>query len=280
VHALLGRDMAEVRLFLDRLERYAASVANRPAASPELQRALAAIAGDAPVRERYLRFMRATDDALRVRMIDVAGDLGWLSDGERLAELEQVVTGRYARAVLTAADVDFVCRLNREHVLDGARARLRSADVDDDVGHAAIRACLGDASPRERLLQALTSTRDADVQIAQDYLEYYPIADVNELRDVASGITQMSDASAQVRALAALADHRVSDPEALSDLARLFPVAKSIDVQRAIAGVLIRADYATMAAPELARTLREHRFKSDHGRDLIDVLISRLDAAA
>src|SRR6185312_3993785 len=30
VHALLRRDMVEVRLFLDRLERYAASVANRP----------------------------------------------------------------------------------------------------------------------------------------------------------------------------------------------------------------------------------------------------------
>jgi len=33
-------------------------------------------------------------------------------------------------------------------------------------------------------------------------------------------------------------------------------------------------------APELARTLREHRFKSRDGRDLIDVLIRRLEAAA
>jgi hypothetical protein len=103
---------------------------------------------------------------------------------------------------------------------------------------------------------------------------------VSELRDVADAIARMSDVSAQVRALDTLADHRVTDPQALGELARLFPVARTIDVQRAIAGVLIRSDYEAMDVPELARTLREHRFKSRDGRDLIDVLIRRLEAAA
>ena len=68
--------------------------------------------------------------------------------------------------------------------------------------------------------------------------------------------------------------------ETLEEIARLFPVAKSISVQRAIAGVLIRSDYHSMATPELVRTLREHRLKSPDGRDLIDVLINRLQTAS
>lgn len=278
VHALLGRDMAEVRLFLDRLERYAASLANVREATPELIDELQAIATDRPARERYLAFVRATDEApLRLRMIDLARDLGWLSPDARIAELEHMIAARYAHPLLTAADVDFVCRLNANRALDGARATLPGAT---DAGHAGVLACLGDKDQRERLLQALTSPQDADVQIAQSYLQYRPISDVSELRNVADAIARMSDVSAQVRALDTLADHRVTDPQALGELARLFPVARTIDVQRAIAGVLIRSDYEAMDTPELARTLREHRFKSRDGRDLIDVLIRRLEAAA
>jgi hypothetical protein len=279
VHALLGRDMAEVRLFLDRLERYALAIEKNPEPSADLKQALDAIATDAPIRSRYLQFMRASDDAsLRVRMIDLALHFGWLSPEERLAELGSVIAARYARPVLTAADVDFVCRLNRDHALDGSRILLH--DANGDAGHAAVLACLGDTGQRRHLLQALTSGRDGDVEVAQDYLQYYPIADVGELRDVASGIAQMTDTGAQVRALDTLADHRVSDPQALSELAHLFPATKSIDVQRAIAGVLIRSDYPGIATSGLVRTLREYRLKSHQGRDLIDVLIGRLEDAA
>ncbi len=47
-------------------------------------------------------------------------------------------------------------------------------------------------------------------------------------------------------------------------------------VQNAIAGVLIRADYAAISRPELVRTLREHRRKGARGDDVIDALIRRL----
>jgi len=278
VHALLRRDMAEVRLFLDRLERYAAAVAQRDDDSPGLTSELAAIADDGTARDRFVAFMHATDDTtLSVRLIDLAQKLGWLSADERLAELGRVVSGRYAHPVLTAADVDFVCKLNASHALDHTRDGLGEAD---DVGHAAIRACLGDVAQRPRLLAALTSPGEADVQIAQVYLQYQPLADADEVRDVTSGIGRMSDAGAQVRALDALADHRVADREALENLARLFPLARTIDVQRAIAGVLIRADFEAIDTPQLVRTLREHRFRSRDGRDLIDVLIDRLGSPA
>jgi hypothetical protein len=224
--------------------------------------------------------MRASEDPeLRIRMIDVAANLGWLSSDDRRAELGRLIAERFAHATLTAADVDLACTLDKADALDDVRQRVRAASSVDDVGHAAMLACLGASDDRERLLQALTSPSEAEVQIAQVYLMHRPISDVAELRGVAAGITRMSDANAQVRALDTLADRRLSDPVALGDLARLFPVARSIDVQRAIAGVLIRSDYQSLATVELVRTLREHRFKSPSGRDLIDVLINRLEAA-
>jgi hypothetical protein len=284
VHALLDRDMAEVRLFLDRLERFTASLKPEDAHEPEVAGALAALAADAAARDRFLAFERASDQpALRVRMITVAERLGWLPGDARRAELMRLVGDVYARPVVTSADVDLVCTLGKEQQgrLGASLDAWRSApDGSADIGHAAIVACLGGSDERARVMEALTSPRDADVQIAQVYLRHHPIVDVDRLRGVALEIGQMTDAAAQARALDALAHQRLSDPATLEELARLFPVARSLGVQRAIAGVLLRADYAALDAPDLARTLREHRLKSPNGRDLIDVLITRLQAAS
>jgi hypothetical protein len=114
------------------------------------------------------------------------------------------------------------------------------------------------------------------VQIAQVYLRHHPVDDVGQLRGLATGIVGMTDTAAQVRALDALAHHRLADRQTLETLTRLFPVARTLDVQRAIAGILIRADFDLIASPELVRTLRDNRLKSPDGRDLIDVLIHRL----
>ena len=63
------------------------------------------------------------------------------------------------------------------------------------------------------------------------------------------------------------------------ELTRLFPRAKSIGVQRAIAGILIRSDYRAIANPTLVSALRQHRFKSASGEDVIDVLIRRMQTS-
>jgi hypothetical protein len=128
------------------------------------------------------------------------------------------------------------------------------------------------------MLLALTSPNDEEVQIAQVYLRHQPIADVNELRLVTSGIARMTGSNAQVHALDTLADQHLSDPESLEELARLFPLAESVGVQTAIAGVLIRADYKPIATRELVQTLQQHRLRAANGADLIDVLIRRLQA--
>jgi hypothetical protein len=70
----------------------------------------------------------------------------------------------------------------------------------------------------------------------------------------------------------------LSDPASLDALARLFPAAQTANVQLAIAGILIRADFTSLARPEFVQTLREHRRESPPGNDVIDALIRRLEA--
>ena len=277
VHRLLGRDMAEVRLFLDRIERYVASLPHSDDAPAGLARALRDIADDAAARARYLRFMRALGDpSLQMRMIDVAEGLGWLSPAARVDELERLIVARYGDPGITAGDVDFVCRLNDAHALDGARGRLSADPAVDDTGHAAMLACLGAPGARPQVLQALTGERVADAQIAQVYLRYRPIRDVHELRQMTSSLLRTADVGVQLRGLDTLSGQQVTDADALSDLAQLFQATRSVDVQRAIAGVLLRTDYDTLDASRLLAMVREYRLTAGTSRDVIDVLIEQL----
>jgi hypothetical protein len=281
VHQLLNREMAEVRMFLDRIERYTASLSETELESPAVARALDEIARDETARTRYLDFARDADQPeIRARMVELAQHLGWLSPGQKRAELMRMISDELARNVVSPADVDLVCTLNNNHELDPELDRLQlSASQADKIPHAAVLACLGSVEARARVLGALTSANDEEVQIAQIYLRHQPIVDVNELRVLASGIAHMNGSNAQVRALDTLADQHLSDPESLEELTRLFPFAKSVDVQRAIAGILIRSDFQAIVTPELVRTVRESRLKSSNGADLIDVLIRRLQAS-
>lgn len=278
VQGLLGRDMAEVRLFLDPIEKYAAALTEADRRQPAVSRILAEIAGDVAAKARYLAFARDADEpAVRARMIALAARLGWLTPEEKLAELGRMIQDRIVRDGVGVADVDLVCTLNRNHALDAARASLAiPAVAQPEIGRDALLACLGSDAARARVIEALTSSRGHDVAIAQVYLRHHPIADLGELRGVAARIAGMSDAGGQIRALDTLAEHRVSDQQSLEALTRLFPVAKTVDVQRAIAGILIRSDFQAIAKPDLVRALREKRLKSPDGQDLIDVLIRRM----
>lgn len=281
VHALLDRDVTQVRMFLDPIEKYAASLTDADRRAPAVAAAFAGIAADSAAKERWLAFARLADEpAVRARMIAVAAKLDWLSPSAADSERALLFHDLFARNAVGAADVDLACTLNRDHALDSALARFRSdAGKATDVGHAAILACAGGRVAHRQVIEALTSAHDRDVALAQVYLRHHPIADVDELRAVALRIGRMSDVDAQVRALDTLASHRVSDRESLESLTRLFPVARNVNVQRAIAGILIRSDYEAIARPELVRALREKRLKSPDGQDLIDVLIRRMQAS-
>jgi hypothetical protein len=280
IHALLRRDMAEARLFLDHVEHALAALTDAERAAAPVAAELAAIARDAAARERYLAYVRHLADAeLRTRMIDDAAKLGWLDAAQRVAELSRMIEDRLHAVDVDARDVEVVCRLNAGRLLDAVRPAVAGGAVGNEVARSAILACLGGEDAHRAVLRALTSGKARDIAIAQVYLRHHPIVEAAELRGVALRIADMHDASAQALALDTLAANRVADVESLEALARLFPNAKSVGVQRAIAGILIRSDYQAIAKPELVRALREKRLKSPDGQDLIDILIRRMQAS-
>ncbi len=281
VHQLLGREVAEVRMFLDQIEKYAASLTDAERQVPAVAQALDEIAHDEAARTRYLDFVRDADQpAVRARMIVVAANLGWLSPAEKRSELMRMIGDQLARNAVSSAEVDLACALNKDHDLGQELQRLQLPQAEaNKVTHAAVLACLGTTEAHARVLRALASPNDDEVRIAQVYLHHRPIADAAELREVATEVARMNGSDAQVRALDTLARYHLSDRESLEELTRLFPRAKSINVQRAIAGILIRSDYQVIATPTLVKTLRESRLKSPDGADLIDALIRRLQTS-
>ena len=281
MHELLGRDMSQVRIVFDRVEKYIGGLDAATRNDPETHTALEHIANDRATRERYLHVTRATEDpALRVRMIALAKNLAWLTPAEERAELVHTIHDVLAVDSMGFGEVDLVCTLNKDGVLDRDFDRLQVAQRANRPAQAAALACLGSADAHARTLKALASAHETDVQIAQAYLRHRPITDEKELRTVALGIARMKGSGAQVRALEALARLHVSDAEILDELARLFATSTSLQVQRAIAEVFIRAGNAALAQHNLAEVVRRHRVKAPGGgEDLIDVLLRRLQGA-
>jgi hypothetical protein len=282
---LLGRDMPQVRVAFDRIEKFFGSLSAAQREEETTRAAGQALASDARTRSNYLAITRATQDpALRVRMIALARSIGWLTPAEHRAELVHSIHDVLTSDAMGFGEVDLVCTLNSDRTLDEALNRLQvvqpQAGGPQLVGampktaQAAALACLGSADGHARMLKAIASANDADVQIAQAYLRHRPVTEGRELREIAQGIVRMKGA-AQVRALETLARLHVTDREVLDELARLFRHSTSLQVQRAIAEVFIRAG-SPAADPAFAAVFRQHRIKSPTGEDLIDVLIRRL----
>lgn len=278
LHRMLEREPAEIRMLLDRIERYSESLGDEDRATPAVEKALAEIAADRVARARFLDFARAADEpAVRVRMLELARVLNWLTPEQKRTELVRMIVEELQANAADPAGVDRVCALGRDHALTEAfrHVELPSASADN-VTHAAVLACLGRTESRARVLRALSSVNETEVQVAQVYLGHRPIADAAEFRHVATDVTQMSGSAAQVRALDSLARQPLGDADSLRALAQLFMLTQSLEVQRAIAGILLRADYQAIASTELVENLRKHRLKSPDGADVIDVLLRRM----
>jgi hypothetical protein len=281
LHDVLRRDVAHVRMFLDHLERYVASLGAAQRQQPEVAAALAHIQADAATRERYLTLARDADRAtVQGRMLALARGLGWLTPQQERDEFAQMIVQRMARGTLGKHEVDLVCAsaFGRESSL---APQVLSAGVvrPGQVAHAAVLACLGHVASHTQTLRALTSAHESDVEIAQVYLRHRALDDVSEVRAITEGIGRMRSPAAQVRALETLARQRLADPKSLQEIARLFVRARSLQLQRAIANILIRADHAGLARADLAQLLRQHRMKSPDGSDVIDALIRVLQSA-
>ncbi len=275
VHQLLQREVSQARMHLGRIERFSKVLEAPARRTPEVTQALELIARDSGARERFMALARDADQpAVRARLTEVAHDLGWLSTEQRWDELAQLVKNLQARSTLGVTEVDLACTLNADGELDGTFDRLVPArQVQEDLPHAAVRACLGSAESRQRTLAGLLGPTEAEVQLAQAYLRHQPISDAAELRQVTASVVQMPPSPAQVRALGALGRHYVSDREVLEQLLRLYAQTPSWPVQAGIAGILIRADRRAIAAPQLLHTLVERRRPSPPGDNMVDALI-------
>jgi hypothetical protein len=280
VHRLLDEDLAQARVHLDRIRRFTQALEDPARQTAEVAQALDLLAADVDTRGRFLAFARDADQpVVRARMLKVAGQLGWLSDTQRRHELTLMLDQVLARGSAGPTELDLACTLNQEQDLDGAfAASLVPGRPGDGLAHTALRACLGSADARVRTVQGLLSARDADVRVAQAYLRHRPLTDTAELRLLALGIARMPASPAQVRALEVLGRHYVADREILDGLVRLYSQTASQPVQTAIAGILMRADRRTMAAPELLRALVQHRKAEAPPDPMTDALLRRLRA--
>ena len=278
VHEILARDMPEVRMAFDRIERFLASVGEAGRAEANFTAVQNALARDGATRDKYLSLVHETEDpALRVRMISLARNLGWLSAAQQRAELGGMIGDVLARGSAGFSEVDMICELNRDRAMDAEVARFSVARLAATPANAAALACLGSIESRARVLHALLSADESEVQVAQAYLRHRPLADASEVRAIVAGIARMKTAPAQARALETLARHHVADPPTLAELAALFARSTHLRVQRAIAEVFIRSGPAALETPGLASLIRRHRLKSPDGADLIDALIVRLE---
>ncbi|MET0733596.1 MAG: hypothetical protein ABW054_11095 [Casimicrobiaceae bacterium] len=278
VHELLRRDAAEVRMFLDRLEKETA-LTPEERAQPEAAAQLAAIAADDAARQHYFALFDDVDDlATRLKMLHLAAQLDWLTRVEHEAATMRTIAAQLEGQRASAADVDTVCRVAADNPLDPAalRSAVAPGKTDGLAGYAML-ACMGDGSAQERVLNALITGSDGDARLAHVYLQHRPLAAESDVRTLAAGIARMPVGPAQARALVALATSRLSDPDAIEAVARIYPASNSAEVQNAIAGVLIRADYSGLDRVELAQTLRQYRVKSRGSDDLVDALIRRLE---
>jgi len=241
IRTVMTRSMAETRLALDSIEKFFAAAAAQARGEPAFAAELASLAADAPLRTRYLQLARDTPDpAVRLRLIALGGEIGWLSPQERRAEQIRMVADVLAAGGAGYGEVDLICALNADRSLDAERGRLPVALRSGRAADAAL-ACLGDARGRERTLAAIASRDEREVQIAQAFLRHRPITESAELRAVALSVARMETSGAQVRALETLARLRIADAEILEELKRLAARTTSAAVKRAIEEVFLRS---------------------------------------
>ncbi|HVO90241.1 MAG TPA: hypothetical protein VMV45_17015 [Casimicrobiaceae bacterium] len=281
IHQLLDGEMAQARLFFERIETFFATLPADAGQQPDFAAALDDVAHDRAARERYLALARDADSpAIRARMIQIGYRLGWLDDDGRRSELAALLRDLLAKPAMSLPDVDLACSLDARE-LDGALAQLRQAtDVEGHTDRSAALACLGSAEDHARMLLALSSSNEQDVRFAEVYFQHRPIGTVEQLRAAIGQIARMNDPGAQVRALDTVGRLRLSDREALAELATLFPRTRSVQVQRAIAGVFLRSDAQAIASLDLAALMQQSRLRSPDGHDAIDIAIHHLQQAS
>ena len=277
VHELLQRDVAEARIYLDRIEQLRASLSPQIRENPAVAQVLEEIARDSDARDRVLDYARRTDQPeVRLRMLNLARDADWLTDADRRDELVRMMQDMNRLRKLGPDQVNIACSLNRKGEFDGALGPTSDgAAVGETAWHTALRACLGGVQDRERLLQALLGASEDDFKAARSYFRNRALSAGDELGRLAAGLVPLPPGDAQVRALDLLGQHYLSDAIALRQLVGLYAATESPQVQAAVAGILLRADRSKLSDQRLLQVVQANR-RAESRDTIIDTLIAVL----
>lgn len=283
LHRLLRRDMSLVRTHLDRLQRIAAGITARMPRPPALAAALGELADDFISRLNFLEAARSADEPqVRAGMLRLARDLGWLTPAELHGELGRLLAEMHARPEPGLGELALACSLGAAGDLDGAwRAETSAAALSagsDTLTHVALRACLGHGASRSRILAALVSAAEADVQLAHVYLRHRPLTDRAEMARVVREIVSAPTSATQARALAALGRPEIAEAGTVDALARLYAETSSEEVQVAVAGLLLRVERSLLEPARLLPVLTGRRVRPGAAGTLVDALIARLQS--
>jgi hypothetical protein len=282
VHRLLQRSMGEVQMHLERIERLLTDLDDTTRSTPEVARRLESIALDIGARQRFMAHLGdSREPEARVKLLGLARELGWIDEERRWQQLALMLAELLERRELGVREVDLACTLNQTQDLEGSHGRrLATRTQDDDVAHAALRACLGSSEARQRTLAALASPQPAEQRMALAYLRHQPLRNAQERAAVLRAVLQMDAPEPQAQALETLSRLQLIQPEALPALMDLYRGTPSPAVQLAVAGMLIRSDLRQVDRPALQQvlqTLQDHRITpATAAPSLIDLLIQQL----
>jgi hypothetical protein len=270
---LLQREMAEVRMYLERIETYMEGLTDEATGSPEWWASLSRIAADEGARKRFLQFARDADPPpVRLRMMDVAFHLGWLTPEQERQEHVRLVQNLLEAPRLGMGEADVICKLANAQDIGPGELRLPARP-----GPAAsvARACLGDADARQAVRPYLLG-KDEDAFLGARILFDADPMTPSDLKWYATEIGRRTGGvAASERALHVIARQDIRDRAVLDAFMRLLTMDLAKETKQAIAYVFLFADWSLVDRPQLIEAVRKTGLAEDGA---LGFLLRRLES--
>jgi hypothetical protein len=265
--------MAEVRMYFERVETYLESVTDETMKSPEWRASLSKIAADNSARERFLQFARDADPPpVRVRMMNVAIRLDWLTPAKLRQEYVHLVQNMLEAPTLGMGEADVICNVASAQNIKLSELRFPARS---SRRLSVARACLGDADARHDVRASLLSPNEEAYLSAQLFFDSHPMT-VAELEWYAMQIgLRTGGVAASERALHVIARQSISDRVVLDAFMRLLTLDLANETKHAIAPVFLFADWSRVDRPKLTDAIRRTGLTEDGA---LGFLLRRLES--
>jgi hypothetical protein len=270
---LLGREMAEVRMYLERVETYLEGINDEATGSPEWWTSLSRIAADEEARERFLQFARDADPPpVRLRMMDVAFRLGWLTPEQERQEQVQLVQRLLEAPRLGMGEADIICKLANAQDIGVNELRLRA---QSGPAASVARACLGDTDARQAV-RAFLLSHDEDAFLGARILFDSDPMTPTDLKWYAEEIGRgTGGAAAAERALHVIARQGIRDRAVLDAYLHLLTIDLASETKQAVAYVFLFADWSQVDREKLNVAVRKSGLAEE---GVLGFLLRRLES--